>query len=151
LAGWTGTTSGQAAQVVQIDLDDRMFLQWHDSPVQMGWAAPRAFIVLTLLQYGPDQIPADVGRQNFLRHGMATEIVQILDQVAAADPLWELLGGRPGDFAARVDALRGRRLGSVTRRFTASPRVLEDVARHLSGISCPLSAGGKARMISGNR
>lgn len=106
---WLGNTerlATEAEQVISIDLDDHLFMQWHDSPVQMGWAAPRAFIVFTLLQHAADQIPADIGRRNFLRHGMAAEIETILDGLAADDQLWELLAGRPEDLPARVEALR---------------------------------------------
>lgn len=106
---WLGNPerlAAEAEQVVAIDLDDHIFMQWHDSPVQMGWAAPRAFIVFSLLRHPPAQVPANVGRRNFLRHGMANEIEQILVAVAADDQLWELFGGRPEDLADRVEALR---------------------------------------------
>jgi hypothetical protein len=59
-----------------------------------------------LLQHAADQIPADVGRRSFLRHGMATEIEQILENVREDEGLWELLGGAPPDLPFRVEALR---------------------------------------------
>jgi hypothetical protein len=96
----------EADQVAQIDLDERIFLGWHGHAVQMGWAAPRAFVIFTLLQHSPNAIPSDVGRRNFLRGGMLAEIEQMLDNVAADAPLWQLLGGAPADLAARVTALR---------------------------------------------
>jgi hypothetical protein len=96
----------QADQVIQIDHDRHLFLSWHQVPIQMGWAAPRAFIILTLLQHPPNEIPADLGRRNFLRHGMTAEIEAMLDNVAADANLWQLLGGQPADLAGRVAALR---------------------------------------------
>ncbi len=106
---WLGDPERLAAevdQVISIDRDDSTFTRWHDSTVQIGWAGPRAFIVFSLLQYSPDQIPVNVGRRTFLRHGMQVEIEELLDAVAADEQLWELLGGRPEDLPMRIEALR---------------------------------------------
>lgn len=106
---WLGSVekmTRQTDQVVQIDLDTRLFLQWHETPVQMGWAAPRAFLVFVLLQHAPDQIPADIGVPRFLQGTMSTEIEQMLDAVATDQELWQLLLGPPADLDERVEALR---------------------------------------------
>jgi hypothetical protein len=106
---WLGSVERLATEadaVIQIDLDTRLFLEWHHTTVQMGWAAPRAFLVFTLLQHAPDQIAGDVGIPAFLRGTMSTEIEQMLDAVAANQDLWQLLGGAPADLGPRVDALR---------------------------------------------
>jgi hypothetical protein len=106
---WLGSVerlAAEAAKVIEIDLDTRLFLHWHQTTVQMGWAAPRAFIVFVLLQHAPDQVPADIGVPRFLSGTMSTEIEQMLDAVAANDQLWQLLGGAPTDLAERVEALR---------------------------------------------
>jgi hypothetical protein len=108
-APWLGSVerlAAEAAKVIEIDLDTRLFLHWHQTTVQMGWAAPRAFIVFVLLQHAPDQIPADIGVPRFLSGTMSTEIEQMLDEVAANENLWRLLGGAPADLAERVEALR---------------------------------------------
>jgi hypothetical protein len=60
LLPWLGSVERLAAEtgdVIEMDLDTRLFLQWHQTNVQMGWAAPRAIIVFVLLQHAPDQIP----------------------------------------------------------------------------------------------
>jgi hypothetical protein len=106
---WLGSVerlAAEAAKVIEIDLDTRFFLHWHQTTVQMGWAAPRALIVFVLLQHAPDQIPADIGVPRFLSGTMSTEIEQMLDEVAANENLWRLLGGAPADLAERVEALR---------------------------------------------
>ncbi len=106
---WLGSVermSTEASDVIQMDLDTRLLLQWHQTTVQVSWAAPRAFIVFTLLQHAPDQIPPDIGVPSFLRGTMSTEIEQMLDAVAADHDLWQLLGGAPADLDARVAALR---------------------------------------------
>lgn len=95
----------EAERVAEIDLEDRTFLGWHDGIVQMGWAAPRAFITLTLFRFPPNEIPADVGKRNFLTGGMLVEIERTVDEVAADAALWNLLGGSPTDLPARVGAL----------------------------------------------
>jgi hypothetical protein len=109
LVPWLGSVERLAAaagKVIEIDLDTRLFVYWHQTTVQMGWAAPRAFIVFVLLQHEPDQIPADMGVPRFLSGTMSTEIEQMLDAVAARGQLWRLLGGAPDDLAERVEALR---------------------------------------------
>jgi hypothetical protein len=106
---WLGSVermATEASDVIQMDLDTRLFLQWHQTTVQVSWAAPRAFIVFTLLQHAPDQIPPDIGVPSFLRGTMSTEIEQMLDTVAADRDLWQLLGGAPADLDERVAALR---------------------------------------------
>jgi hypothetical protein len=106
---WLGsveTMAAEADRVIQIDLDTRLFLFWHQTAVQMGWAAPRAFLVFVLLQHPPDQIPADIGVPRFLERTMSTEIEQMLDDVAGDAELWSLLGGEPADLPQRVEALR---------------------------------------------
>jgi hypothetical protein len=106
---WLGSVERMAAEadeVIQIDLDTRLFLHWHQMTVQIGWAAPRAFLVFTLLQHAPDQIPADIGVPSFLRGTMSTEIEQMLGIIATDQELWPLLGGAPADLEKRVDALR---------------------------------------------
>jgi hypothetical protein len=117
---WLGSVEKMATQtdrVVQIDLDTRLFLQWHQTTVQIGWAAPRAFLVFALLQHAPDQIPADIGLPRFLHRTMSTEIEQMLDAVATDEELWRLLGGAPADLAQRAEALRGaiRAAGEAAR------------------------------------
>jgi hypothetical protein len=117
---WLGSVermAGQADRVVQIDLDTRLMLHWHQTTVQMGWAAPRAFLVFVLLQHAPGQIPANIGVPQFLGGTMSTEIEQMLDAVAADQELWQLLGGAPPDLAQRVDALRAaiRTAGEAAR------------------------------------
>jgi hypothetical protein len=113
--GSVGKMARQTDQVVQIDLDTRLFLQWHQTTVQMGWAAP--FLVFVLLQHAPDQIPANIGMPRFLHGTMSTEIEQMLDAVATNEELWQLLGGAPPDLARRVEALRGaiRTAGEAAR------------------------------------
>ena len=123
---WLGPVSKMATQtdqVVQIDLDTRLFLQWHQTTAQIGWAAPRAFLVFVLLQHGPDQIPADIGLPRFLQGTMSNEIEQMLDAVAADHQLWELLGGAPADLAQRVDSLRStiRTAGQTARGALGLP------------------------------
>jgi hypothetical protein len=106
---WLGSVeklARQADQVVQIDLDTHLFLQWHQTAVQMGWAAPRAFLVFVLLQHAPDQIPPEIGVPRFLRGTMSAEIEQMLDAVATNQELWQLLGSPPEDLDQRVEALR---------------------------------------------
>jgi hypothetical protein len=106
---WLGSVERLAAEadkVIEIDLETRLFLHWHQTNVQMGWAAPRAFVVFVLLQHAPDQIPADIGVPTFLAGTMSTEVEQMLDAVAGRDVLWQLLGGAPADLPARVEALR---------------------------------------------
>jgi hypothetical protein len=106
---WLGSVekmAAQADQVVQIDHDTRLMLHWHQTTVQMGWAAPRAFLVFVLLQHAPDQIPVDIDMPQFLRGTMSTDIEQMLEAVATDQELWQLLGGAPADLAQRVDALR---------------------------------------------
>jgi hypothetical protein len=110
--------AAEAARVIEIDLDSRLFLQWHQTTVQMGWAAPRAFIVFVLLQHAPEQIPADIGVPRFLSGTMSTEIEQMLDEVAANEQLWKLLGGAPADLAERVEGLR-RPIQAAGRRARA--------------------------------
>lgn len=117
---WLGSVekmARQADQVVQIDYDTRLFLWWHDGDVQMGWAAPRAFLVFVLLQHAPDQIPADIGVPRFLHETMSTEIEQMLDAIASDQELWGLLGGPTTDIAQRVEALRSaiRSAGEAAR------------------------------------
>jgi hypothetical protein len=118
LLPWLGPADRMAQEaddVTRIDLDRSIFLGWHSAPVQMGWAAPQAFIILTLVQHAADQIPPDLGRRNFLRDGMTVEIIAMLDSVEEDAALWELLGGEPDDLGARVEALRGAILASVAR------------------------------------
>jgi hypothetical protein len=109
LVPWLGSVekmAGQADDVVQIDLDTRLFLHWHQTTVQMGWAAPRAFLVFVLLQHAPAEIPADIGVPLFLQGTMSTEIEEMLDAVATNRELWQLLGGAPAELDERVKALR---------------------------------------------
>jgi Alcohol dehydrogenase GroES-like domain len=115
--------AAEATKVIEIDLDTRLFLHWHRTTVQMGWAAPRAFIVFVLLQHAPDQIPADIGVPRFLRGTVSTEIEQMLDAMAANDQLWQLLGGAPVDLAERVEALRAaiRAAGRAARAELGLP------------------------------
>lgn len=117
---WLGSVekiARQTDQIVQIDLDTHLLLQWHQTTVQMGWAAPRAFLVFVLLQHAPDQIPADIGVPRFLRRTMSTEIEQMLDAVATNQDLWQLLGGAPADLDQRVEAVRSaiRTAGEAAR------------------------------------
>jgi hypothetical protein len=109
IAPWLGPPdriARSADLLAEIDLDERTFLGWHDGVVQMGWAAPRAFITLTLFRFPPTEIPADVGKRNFLRGGMLVEIERMVDDVAADADFWTLLGGAPADLRTRADALR---------------------------------------------
>lgn len=106
---WLGSVERMATEttdVIEMDLETRVFLHWHQATVQMGWAAPRAFVVMVLLQHAPEQIPPDIGVPSFLRGTMSTEIEEMLESVAADHDLWRLLGGAPADLAARVAALR---------------------------------------------
>jgi hypothetical protein len=117
---WLGSVekmARQADQVVQIDLDTRLFLRWHLTPVQMGWAAPRAFLVFVLLQHAPAQVPRNIGVPRFLSGTMSAEVEQMLDAIATDQELWQLLGGPPADLAQRVDALRSaiRSAGQAAR------------------------------------
>jgi hypothetical protein len=105
---WLGPVERMARetdQVIEIDRESRLFLWW-DQSVQMGWAAPRAFLVFVLLQHAPDQIPNDIGAPRFLHATMLPEIEQMLDAIGTDQELWQLLGGAPADLAQRVDALR---------------------------------------------
>jgi hypothetical protein len=124
---WLGSVermATEASDVIQMDLDTRLFLQWHQTTVQVSWAAPRAFIVFTLLQHAPDQIPPDIGVPSFLRGTMSTEIEQMLDAVAANDHLWQLLGGAPADLDVRVERLRSaiRAAGRAARAELGLPQ-----------------------------
>jgi hypothetical protein len=124
---WLGSVerlAAEAGDVIEMDLDTRLFLQWHQTNVQVGWAAPRAFIVFVLLQHAPDQIPGDIGVPRFLRGTMSTEIEQTLDAVAANDHLWQLLGGAPADLDVRVERLRSaiRAAGRAARAELGLPQ-----------------------------
>lgn len=121
LIPWLGSVekmAKQADQVAQLDRENRLFLGWHETPVQMGWAAPRAFLVFVLIQHAPDQIPADIGVPNFLSGTQSREIEAILDTVVAKQELWQLLGSVPADLNERVEALRRliRATGEAARR-----------------------------------
>jgi hypothetical protein len=116
---WLGSVERMARetdQVIEIDRESRLILWW-DHYVQMGWAAPRAFLVFVLLQHAPEQIPEDIGVPRFLHATMSTEIEQMLDAIATDQELWQLLGGAPADLAQRVDALRSaiRAAGQAAR------------------------------------
>jgi hypothetical protein len=108
IAPWLGSPTRIAAavdRVIQLDLDQRVFLGWHQRPVQMAWAAPRALAILVLLRQSPNEIPPDLGRCDFVRGGMAQEIGQIVEAVGRDRDLWRLLGGAPPNLAERVVAL----------------------------------------------